>query len=277
MITSTANPKIKRLLNLRKKHKAREEEGVFLAEGPRMAGEALGEDIREIFVSESFQGKDPVFVEQIVQKGGVTPEVLSDDVFSHVSDTRTPQGILLVLSQKAYTLDDLLELAAGEEPSLFLILENIQDPGNLGTLFRTAEAAGVIGILLSRDTADIYNPKVIRSTMGSVFRMPFCYTEDLPAALAKVREQGIRIFAADLGGAVPYDQEDYRNQSAFLIGNEGNGLTKESLELADSHVKIPMKGQVESLNASAAGAVLLFEAARQRRSNTCAPGADIVR
>ncbi len=265
MITSTANQKIKRLLNLQRKRKAREEEGLFLVEGLRMAGEAPGEDIRELYVSESFERKDLSAVEQIAQKGSVSPEVLSDNVFAHVSDTRTPQGILLVLSQKEYALDDLLKPAACDASSLLLILENIQDPGNLGTLFRSAEAAGVTGILMSGDTVDVYNPKVIRSTMGSIYRMPFRYEEDLLTALTELKEEGIRIFAADLCGAVPYDQEDYSGSGAFLIGNEGSGLTKEAAALADICIKIPMKGQVESLNAAVAGAVLLFEAARQRR------------
>ncbi len=265
MITSTANPKIKRLFNLKRKRKAREEEGVFLAEGLRMAGEAPGKDIRELYVSASFCQKEPDLTEQIAQAGGVTPEVLSDSVFARVSDTQTPQGILLVLSQKTYSLDELLKPAVNGEAPLLLILEDLQDPGNLGTLFRTAEAAGATGIVLSQDCVDLYNPKVIRSTMGSVFRMPFCYVEELPQAMGRIREEGIRIFAADLAGQMVYDQEDYRKPGAFLVGNEGNGLTQEALAAADRRIRIPMQGQVESLNASVAGALLLFEAARQRR------------
>ncbi len=265
MIERTTNPKIKRLLNLRKKRKAREEDPVYLAEGIRMAQEAPGADIREIYVSESFQQNHPDVVTGLAEKSGVRPEVLSDSVFAHVSDTRTPQGILLVMSRKVYTLDDLLNAPKDGEAPLLLILENIQDPGNLGTLFRTAEAAGASGIVLSRDTVDLYNPKVIRSTMGSVYRMPFCYADDLPAVMQTAREQGVRVFAADLKGTKTYDQEDYQGACAFLIGNEGNGLTEDALALADTRIRIPMQGRVESLNASVAGALLLFEAARQRR------------
>ncbi len=265
MITSTANAKVKRLLNLKRKRKAREEEGVFLVEGLRMAEEAAGQDIQELYVSDSFYLKEPALTSQIAEAGGVQPEVLSDSVFAHVSDTQTPQGILLVLSQKTYGLDDLLRPAVKGEAPLLLILENLQDPGNLGTLFRTVEAAGATGIVLSRDCVDLYNPKVIRSTMGAVYRMPFCYAEELPQAMEEIRKDGIRIFAADLTGTDVYDSEDYRGPSAFLVGNEGNGLTQEALSAADARIRIPMQGQVESLNASVAGALLLFEAARQRR------------
>ncbi len=264
MITGTSNPKVKRLLNLKRRRKAREEEGVFLAEGARMAREAPGQDIRELYVSESFNQKEPALTKQIAKAGGVQPQILSDSVFAHVSDTQTPQGILLVLAQRNSSPEELLQPAEGTAP-LLLLLENIQDPGNLGTLFRSAEAAGATGIMLSRDCVDLYNPKVIRSTMGSVYRMPFCYVEDLPAAQKQIRKAGIRVFAADLAGTADYDREDYRDASAFLVGNEGNGLTRKALKETDARVRIPMQGQVESLNASVAGSLLLFEAARQRR------------
>ncbi len=264
MITSTSNPKVKQLLNLKRKRKAREEEGVYLAEGPRMAREAPKADIREIYVSDSFRQKEPAFLAQLARESGTVPVVLSDSVFAHVSDTQTPQGILLVLAQKSCSLEELLKPAANTAP-LLLLLENIQDPGNLGTLFRSAEAAGASGIVISRDSVDLYNPKVIRSTMGSVYRMPACYVEDLPAAQRQIQESGIRIFAADLVGTVDYDKEDYRDACAFLVGNEGNGLTEEALKETDARIRIPMQGQVESLNASVAGSLLLFETARQRR------------
>ena len=144
-------------------------------------------------------------------------------------------------------------------------MDNIQDPGNLGTIFRTAEAAGVTGILLSRDCADIYNPKTIRSTMGAIFRMPFVYTDDLPGAVNSLKKHDIRVFAAHLEGERAYDEEDYRQGSAFLIGNEGSGLRPEVAACADVLVRIPMEGMAESLNAAVAAAVLMFEVSRQRK------------
>ena len=179
-----------------------------------------------------------------------------------MSDTQSPQGVLCVVRQRHYSLEDML--GAKDNP-LFIVLENLQDPGNLGTVFRSGEAAGVCGVIMSKDTADVYNPKVIRATMGSVYRMPFCYTEDLEEAIGRMKKAGVGVFAAHLQGEMNYDKCDYRQAAAFLIGNEGNGLTERTAQLADTYVKIPMKGEVESLNAAVAAAVLTFEAARQRR------------
>ena len=119
---------------------------------------------------------------------------------------------------------------------------------------------------MSRDTVDIYNPKVIRSTMGSVFRVPFFYTDDLEQTVLDLKARGIRVFAAHLAGTNNYEQEDYTGNTAFLIGNEGNGLTEKLSNMADTWVKIPMAGKVESLNAAIAASILMFETARQRRA-----------
>ena len=127
------------------------------------------------------------------------------------------------------------------------------------------EAAGVTGVIMSHDCVDIYNPKVIRSTMGSVYRMPFVYVEHLPETLEVLAEAGIHSYAAHLKGKNSYDQEDYTRGTAFLIGNEGNGLRDEVADVAECYIKIPMCGEVESLNAAVASSVLMFEAARQRR------------
>ncbi len=266
MITSTSNTKVKRLVNLKKKRKARDEEKVFLVEGVRMFREAPHDVLKEIYVSESFYKREQSMVEswEEIGKGRnrILFEILSDSVFEYVSDTRTPQGILCVAGQMGYTQE---ETAGGERPHI-VALDHLQDPGNLGTIFRAAEGAGVTGIILDRECVDIYNPKTIRSTMGSVYRMPFCYVENLADAVRNLKERGIRTYAAHLEGKCNYDEEDYCSPSAFLIGNEGNGLTKAVADLADAYIKIPMKGQVESLNAAVAASILMFEAARQRRN-----------
>ena len=140
-----------------------------------------------------------------------------------------------------------------KEHPLFLVLEDLQDPGNMGTIFRTAEGAGVDGIFMSTNCVDIYNPKTIRSTMGSVYRVPFVIAPDLQDVFAWFKKQGIRSYAAHVGG------------TAFLIGNEGNGLTDATAGQADCLIRIPMKGQLESLNAGVAAAILMYEASRQRR------------
>lgn len=269
MITSTSNQRIKELSQIQKKSKVRSREGVFVAEGIRMVRETPYDRLVSLYFSESFEkkygrevldaisGGDAKIREQIRKK----TEILSDPVFSYVSDTKTPQGVLAVVRQMEYTLEQMTE---GVVPHL-MILDNLQDPGNLGTIFRTAEAAGVTGIVMSRDCVDIYNPKTIRSTMGALYRMPFVYVEDLRETILSLKEKKIRSYAAHLDGKNTYDKEDYRKGTAFLIGNEGNGLRKEIAECADSWIRIPMCGQVESLNAAVAATVLMFEVSRQRR------------
>lgn len=259
MITSTANGQVKELVRLKNKSRAREEAGVFLVEGPRMAREIPEEWIEGLYLSESYQKKGGW-----TPKKGIRTEILSDTVFAYVSDTKTPQGILAVVKRVSYGMEEVCRVVGGRKP-LLLVLDNLQDPGNLGTIFRTAEAAGVTGIVLGNDCVDIYNPKVIRSTMGAVFRVPFLYTEDIVGTLEELRLRGVRLFAAHLKGENDYDRESYQGGSAFLIGNEGNGLRDEVTACADCLVKIPMEGKAESLNAAVAASLLVFEAARQRR------------
>ena len=241
MITSTSNARIKRLVNLKKKRKLRDEESVFLVEGIRMFREVPLDKLKEVYVSESFYKKEKDTVKEVLKDSKVRVEELTDTVFAHASDTKTPQGILCVVEQMNHEIN---ELTSAKCP-LIMVLDHLQDPGNLGTILRTAEGAGVTGILMDRECVDVYNPKTIRSTMGSIYRMPFVYVEDLG--------KGIQ------------DLKDLTNPCAFLIGNEGNGLRREIADMADCYVKIPMLGQVESLNAAIASSVLMFEAARQRR------------
>lgn len=256
MINSTANKQIKNLIQLQTKAKARREQQLYVVEGIRMYREIPRECLVKTYVSESFYNKEENRAQ--LKDGGT--EIVADHVFAAASDTKTPQGILCVAKQQTYTLDDMLR---AKKPFLML-LEDIQDPGNLGTIFRTAEAAGVTGIIMSGGTADIYNPKTIRSTMGSLYRMPFIVAADFSKMIRELQEKQIKIYAAYLSGSVDYTVADYTSACAFLIGNEGNGLKKETAQMADACVKISMEGQVESLNAAIAAAVLMFEAKRQR-------------
>ena len=258
MITSTSNAQVKYLLQLQKKSKARNEEKVFLVEGIRMFVEVPAERVEKVYVSETFYNKK----KEEIDFSNYKMEILSDTVFQYVSDTKTPQGILCVVKQKEYDVKKLLE---AKNPH-FMVLDNLQDPGNLGTIVRTAEGAGVDAVFMSKDTVDIYNPKVIRSTMGSIYRMPVVYVEDLIELLEAFKAKGIKSYAAHLEGKNSYDQESYNEGTAILIGNEGNGLREEVSNAADIWVKIPMLGQVESLNAAIAASVMMFEVARQRRN-----------
>ena len=257
MITSTGNSQVKRLLQLQKKSKARNEEKVFLVEGLRMFMEVPEERVEKVYISETLYNKK----KQELNLERFSIEVLSDSVFQHVADTKTPQGILCVVNQKEYDLETVLDI---ENPH-FVVLDNLQDPGNLGTIVRTAEAAGVDAVFLSKESVDIYNPKTIRSTMGSIYRMPIIYIEDLLELLSTFKQKGIKSYAAHLEGENSYDKENYQSGTAILIGNEGNGLREEVSNSADTWVRIPMGGKVESLNAAIAASVLMFEVYRQRR------------
>ena len=256
MITSISNPKIKDIIQLQKKSRLRNERGLFLVEGIRMAREIPADQMVQMYATADFYQKSR---QQLPQE--IRPELVSEQVFSAMSDTKTPQGVLAVVKQSEYQPETLMSA----ENAHLLVLDNLQDPGNLGTIFRTAEAAGVTGIIMSRDCVDIYNPKTVRSTMGAIFRQPFVYVESVPETIAQMKKHGIMVYAAHLQGRQTYDKENYRAKTAFLIGNEGNGLRQEVAEAADVWIRIPMEGEAESLNAAVAAAVLMYEVNRQRR------------
>ena len=300
MITSTSNPQIKNMIQLQKKAKARWQQRVFVVEGPKMVLEAPREWVERVYVSESylrrlqetvqkeksavgegFGGRENLTVLGELERLGY--EIVSDPVLKAVSDTQTPQGILALVRMPEYGLRDLLVPHGGQRraepvgsrtesfgsqtgsaPSL-LILESIQDPGNLGTMLRTGEGAGISGVIMNKSTVDIFSPKVVRATMGSLYRVPFYIAEDFAQTIGELKRQGVSVYAAHLKGERSYDKPDYTKGTAFLVGNEGNGLTEETAKLADMYIRIPMEGQVESLNAAIAATLLMYEAYRQRR------------
>lgn len=262
MITSVHNKYIKEAVALLAKKKERDRCGLFVVEGVKLFGEAPAKRIAQVFVAKSAWAHISA---QYGEKLKALPcEIVSDEVFGKLSDTVTPQGILCLVRQYSYNIEEMLSKAKKKQP-LFILLEDLQDPGNLGTIFRTAEAAGADGVIMSSRTADLYNPKTIRSTMGSIYRVPFLYAEALGPVVEMLKEHGVRIFAAHLSGKADYDACDYGNGTAFLIGNEGRGLREETAALADEWIRLPMEGRVESLNAAVASSILLYEAYRQRR------------
>ena len=265
MIKSLSNERVRKVVSYIQKSKARKENNVFVIEGMKMLREAPVLQVREAYVTEKFLDGASEEDKEILWRYGA--ETVTDEVMKKMADTRTPQGVLAVVSMYQYSEEEVLDgyKEMGIEKPLLLILENIQDPGNLGTMLRSSEGAGVTGVIFSRGSADVYNPKVIRSTMGSIFRMPFMYVDNLPAFVEKLSERGIKTYAAHLKGKRNYDKFDYTKPTAFLIGNEGNGLSKETADAASEYVLIPMKGQVESMNAATSAAILTFEASRQRR------------
>ena len=254
MITTTQNKQIKQIIKLKKSARERRKQELFLVEGIRMFTEIPEEYLYKVYASEDFYNEHRVIFEHM------DVELVSPQVMKEISDTMTPQGVLALVKMMKYSLEDLLE----QEKPLFLVLENLQDPGNLGTILRTAEGAGVTGILMDRECVDIYNPKTIRSTMGSIYRMPFLIVDDAVGFVKGLKARKICTYAAHLHGVHSYREEDYTKGTAFLIGNEGNGLTDAMAEAAECLIRIPMEGKVESLNAAIASAVLMYEAHGQR-------------
>jgi len=256
MISSVANPKVKRIRNLQARRAAREAEGLFVAEGTRLVEEAArapGAPRLALHVD----GLDPrgqAALDQLRARGAAV-EMVTPQVMAAVSGAETPPGLLAVAPMPALEPPAPLTLA--------LVLDGLRDPGNLGTILRTAAAAGVQAVFLAPGTVDAYNPKVVRAAMGAHFHVPI-----VPAgweALAQ-RLAGLSLWLAEAGAGQAYHQVDWRGPSALIVGSEAGGPSPAARQLAPSLVSIPMPGQAESLNAAVAGGIILFEAARQRAS-----------
>ncbi|MBQ8982605.1 MAG: RNA methyltransferase [Lachnospiraceae bacterium] len=264
MITSNTNSQIKNIVKLMKSSSKRKEQGVYLVEGIRIFREIPQDELVKFYLTEECAKNLNVDYDW---EEGADYEYVSDSVMKSIADTCNPQGIIAIVRQKKYKKEDILQAmnlndTSQKRSSCILLLEHLQDPGNLGTILRTAEGAGVAGILMSEDTADIYNPKVVRATMGSIFRLPFCYTDDSKETVIWLKSKGVQCCAAHLSGTDLYGH-DFRQPTCFFIGNEGSGLTDELTNLADVRLTIPMSGKVESLNAATAATVLMYEAFRQ--------------
>ncbi|MBR1627869.1 MAG: RNA methyltransferase, partial [Lachnospiraceae bacterium] len=216
-----------------------------------------------------------------VSAAGVFVETVSEEVCRRMSEVVHSQGVVAVvrmpesgeglvgaedLRGTGISGSNLAEDLRGSNVPLLVFLENLQDPGNMGTILRTAEAAGATGVAALGNCVDLYSPKVVRSTMGSIFRLPHRAYPDGGEALRAARQAGICLYGAMLSeDSVPYEEADFTRSCAVLIGNEGAGLSQEAAALCDAKISIPMQGKVESLNAGMAAGILLFEAARQRR------------
>lgn len=243
-ITSLKNPKVAAWKAL-KDRKGRRESGCFLVEGRKMVEEALKSafDVEAVLVQEGMELPD-----------GLTMPAyeLPEHVLAAVCDTKTPQGIAAVVRMKEQS-------ALGRH---IVALDGVQDPGNVGTIIRTADAAGLDGVLLSNQCADVFSPKVLRATMGSIFRMNLRTTDDLPGKLTKLREKGYSILSSQLDGTPFYEREKVAEQFALVIGNEGNGVSEQVQQTATHRVRLPMRGGAESLNAAIAAAIMMYELMR---------------
>lgn len=267
-ITSMDNAIIKMLKSLSSK-KGRDKNGLFMIEGLRLCREAFlyGLELDIIAVSESWfygSGEGTDFANNIAAGSIKSKKIicLKDRIFNMIADTESPQGIMAVVKIPGR---EIIRQGFGDIfKGIYLILENIQDPGNLGTIIRTADAAGVSGISLIKGCSDMYNPKVVRSTMGSIFRVPVVLFDNPKEATDFFKGKGIRIVASSPVKGTVYTNADFKTGIAICIGNEANGISDELAVESDEFVKIPMSGAAESLNAAVAAGILMFEAARQR-------------
>lgn len=263
IIISGSNARIKELVKLNKDARLRRQMGVFIVEGIRMFRELPADRVREVYISESAYAE---YGDELAGMGltdSAHTYLLSDGVFSSISQTKSPQGCMAVVECSHAGLEDVLE-SAGR--TMYLVLDAIQDPGNMGTIIRSAEAAGVTAVVISGDSCDPYNPKCVRATMGAIFRVPLvvCSGSSLADAVSAIKNTGVIVYGAHLNGDGLYDI-NFPDKVAFLIGNEGNGLSDEVSASADRLLRIPMEGRVESLNAGVSAAILSYEVMRQRK------------
>lgn len=261
MIESNANGQYKKLQKLMKQSRTRRQEGVFVVEGWKMVKEALERNlVLHLYSAEREQEHCREELNRF-SRGNVPVDLMRDNLFSQLSDTVSPQGILGVVRMPVYEREEIVN----QPDAKLLCLENIQDPGNLGTMFRTAEGAGMTGVVLTKGCVDLFNPKVVRSTMGSLFRVPFYVCQDMEEEMKFMQKQGFCFFAAHLQGTKDFTEESYEGSIGILIGNEANGLSEVVSGLADCKVKIPMEGELESLNAAVSAALFMYEVRRKRR------------
>ena len=273
MIESVANNQIKRILKLQKNARYRREEGVFVVEGWKMTAEALERRMVEtLYISERFMEdwkdnlnkvlKEEDNTQEKMQEimGTTRVEYIASRLFQELSDTVTPQGVLAIVKMPVYDRTDIVKSCDAS----VVCLEDIQDPGNLGTIMRTAEGSGMSGLVLSKGCVDLFNPKVVRATMGSIFRVPYYICDEIATEVERLKSDGFTTYAADLNGICDYTEESYEGRMAILIGNEANGLSDRVVEKADRKVKIPMEGKLESLNAAVSSALFMYEIRRRR-------------
>ena len=255
MITSTQNPSIKHLLLLQQKSAQRRADGLFVVEGRREIEHCLtaGFVLRTAFVCSEIAGH--VSLPQSVEIVPVTPHV-----YERIAYRGGTEGIVAVVEARKTRLCDL-PLSASP---LIVVLESVEKPGNLGAVLRSADAAGADAVVVCDALTDLWNPNLIRSSIGAVFTVP-CVTCSSEECIAYLKERKIRILTAQLQDSEPYYDTDMKCGTAIVMGTEATGLTEVWRQVADAHIRIPMLGKLDSLNVSVSAAILLFEAVRQRK------------
>jgi len=257
IIKSSDNNVIKEVRKLKEK-KHRIEKNQFIVEGFRFATEALQSsfEVPMVFVSDSAEGRwDSFNVEALLQKNTKVYWV-KENVLKTICSTDTPQGIAAVVNNKNKNLED--------KHGIYVLVDRLQDPGNLGTIIRTAHAAGALGVIFTKGTVDAYNEKTLRSTMGSIFNIPVIEDKDL-SIIKGLKEKGFKLVVSSLNTDKNFYDANLEEKVIICVGSEATGASEEIYDLSDIKVKIPMPGGAESLNAAVAGAIMIYEAVRQRQ------------
>ncbi|MEY3624677.1 RNA methyltransferase [Aquiluna borgnonia] len=264
MLDDPKSARVKGVAALQQKD-ARFETGLFLLEGPQGLKELARDPslAREVFATEAaLERYDAEFVK--LGSAEVPVVVTSQRAMEKLSDTKTPQGVVAVVGQLDVELSDLID----SSPRLIAILDRVQDPGNAGTVLRAADAAGADGVIFSRDCVDLYNPKVVRATAGSILHVPCVIEAESRAVVLSLQASGVQVFAASAGGKSILSSElDLTRPTAWIFGNEAQGVSQELLELVDEVVALPIYGEAESLNLATAASVCLYASAFKLQAN----------
>ncbi len=257
LITSSENQIYKSAMLLKQK-KYRDAQKKYVIEGPNLIQEALknGAEIEALIQSEEFCFKSD----------SIPMTRFSSALFRKLSETETPQGILAIVKKSIYTADQFFS-EKKERSGNFVVLDRLQDPGNIGTILRTADAAGYGGVILLKGTADIYSAKVVRAAAGSLFRVPVLWIDTPEEAIGILRDWGKKIYVTVPSADSYYYHTDMRDHIGLVIGNEGSGACDVLIQSADKKIKIPMEGTIESLNAAVAASILMYESVRQKYAN----------
>ncbi len=258
VISSKDNEIVKSVKKLKEK-KYRDLENAYIVEGIKMVREAIEEKalIRQIIICDDCEKSDSIPKELMYEIAKYDCTYVTSKVFKYISEVQTPQGVLAVIEKNNGDLD------INYNEDIIVALDDIQDPGNLGTILRTVDSVGLTQILVSKGTADCYNPKVVRSSMGAIYRVKVIECEDLLETLKEIKKNKFKILVTSLGDSKNIYDMKY-NKKVLVIGNEANGVEERIMNIADEKIKIPMLGRTESLNAAVATGIVLYEYVRQK-------------
>ena len=265
MLTNVGSDRVRAVRALSRRA-AREREGLFLAEGPQTVGEVVAhrpDVVKDLYFDAQAAGRHTAILETALA-AGLNPREVSDEVLAAMCDTAVPQGILAVCRP----VDADLGVVLGLRPRLLVILANVRDPGNFGTVIRSADAAGADAVLVSDSSVDIYNPKVVRSTVGSLFHLPIVIGVPIRELLDRVRGSGLALLATDGSGQSVLGDLDLAGPHAWVMGNEAWGLESDTREACDAVVRVPIYGKAESLNLAMAATVCLYASAAVQRTGS---------